>query len=722
MTASATGAAPLSVAQEALWYAAILAPQRLSYNETVSIRRAGAFDAAAFRRAFAELVRRHAAWRTTFDTLAGEPVQVVWPAPAFALPLIDLAGLAPEAAERQAVRVVADVSRVPYDLRRGPLVRPRLFRFPGSEHRLYLAMHHIVFDGVSVYRVVLPELIALYDAFAAGAPSPLAEPETAYADYARWEQEWIDGPRAARRLAHWDARLAGLPEPAFPLDRPRPEAPRFRGGVVEVAVPRAVVDRLRAIGRGSGATLFQALAASWALLLARWSEQDDVVFATAADLRQRPEFEGLVGYCLTPLVLRVDVGGDPAFGELMVRVRNELLDGLDNAVPFERLVRSLPPTGGASGNPVFQTLLVLEPAAVAPDPAWSVHQMESGIGDAVGTTKLDLELELDERPEGHLAGRLIYDSDLFDRATVERVAEHWSRVVSAVAADPGLRASGVPLLTADEECARMEWNATATERPDVSAHELVRARALTQPDAPAVVCGDAVCSYGELAKAVAGELDLRGVTTVVRALAGAGSDASVVNAVLSVVEAVGLSPADTVLVLPASLARFGVTELLLPLAAGARLVLASPEAAADGRAVSRLITAEGVSFLHAAPSTWRALVDTRFKAARSLRGLSSGEPLSRALADELLRRCRVLWNAYGTAETAGFATLGRVAAEAPVTIGRPLANTHASVLDRRGRPAPVGVYGELRIGTVATGDRARHLPGGVLELAEPPGG
>ena len=220
-------------------------------------------------------------------------------------------------------------------------------------------------------------MIALYEAFAAGRPSPLEEPQTTYADYARWEQEWILDSRAARRLGHWHDRLGDLPELALPFDRPRPAAARFRGGVVALTVPADLVDRLRAVGQGAGATLFQVLAASWSLLLGRYAGEQDVVFATAADLRQRPEFEAIVGYCLTPLVLRVDLGGDPTFTELLQRVRNELLDGLDRLVPFERVVRDLDSQTAGAANPVYQTMIVLEPALVAPDPDWSLHQMES---------------------------------------------------------------------------------------------------------------------------------------------------------------------------------------------------------------------------------------------------------------------------------------------------------------------------------------------------------
>ena len=246
-------------------------------------------------------------------------------------------------------------------------MRPRLFRFPADEHRLYLAMHHIVFDGVSIYRVVLPELIALYEAFAAGRPSPLEEPQTTYADYARWEQEWILDSRAAQ-LGHWHDCLGDLPELALPFDRPRPAAARFRGGVV--ALNRPGGPRRSPSGGRPGCRSDPVPGPRGELVAAPrpLRGEQDVVFATAADLRQRPEFEAIVGYCLTPLVRRVDLGGDPTFTELLQRVRNELLDGLDRLVPFERVVRDLDSQTAGAANPVYQTMIVLEPALVTPIP------------------------------------------------------------------------------------------------------------------------------------------------------------------------------------------------------------------------------------------------------------------------------------------------------------------------------------------------------------------
>ncbi|HEY1774573.1 MAG TPA: condensation domain-containing protein [Solirubrobacteraceae bacterium] len=844
-------APPLSVAQEALWYQSLLAPKQVSYNEAISIRKDGPLELEALRQAFNEIVGRHEAWRTTFDLRDGEPVQIIHPVAHFDLPLVDLSHLGAEAAEEQAARIVADVSSVPYDLRNGPLLRPRLFRFPGEHHRLYLAMHHIIFDGVSVYRVVLGELVALYDAAVAGRRAELELPPAQYCDYARWEQGWMGEPRVARRVERWREHLAQLPALELPFDHPRPPDRQFRGGIVPLSLPSETVDGLRALGRSTGATLFQVLATVWALLLGHYSGAETVVFATAADLRRRAEFESVVGYCLTPLVLRVQLAGDPTLRELILGVRNELLDALDRLVPFERLVRELQPRGPGNANPIYQTMLVLEPLMETPDPAWSVHQMESGVGAVVGSAKLDLELELDERPEGGIEGRLIYDSDLFDATTAQRITAHWLALASAAPTAGETTASVIPLLSAEEAHRQLvQWNATATSGPRETIDALVRLQCRRTPDAPALSDGTRTFSYADLNRAsdalaaslrsysdpgsssqpiailappsfelAAGALaalkagkpyllldpglprarletlltesaasalmlgpglehaavpahpqclpiDLNAQSPVGVTSEGARDDeaiasltyvplsggsttsletrhGAIVNLAHALAGELGIERGDTVLSLPAPVFADPTLELWMPLLAGARILFAPVRAAAGGAEVDRLIAEQDVTLLHAAPSAWRGLIDSGLQGRRGLRALSGGECLSSELASEILERCRVLWNAYGAAETAGYCMLARVRADSPVTIGRPLANTRAYVVDAAERPAAIGVAGELLLagasvadayGGVAvddstlgpdpfapgrvfrTGARARWLAGGEVQL------
>lgn len=489
--------APLSVAQERPWYFSRLAPGVPVFNEAVTIRKDGVFDVDAFRRAFTELVHRHEAWRTTFTELDAGPVQIVHPPSAVDVPLVDLSSLAPDAALQEAARRAAEVAREPYDLAAGPLLRPMLVRFTDSHHRLYLAMHHLVFDGVSLYRTVLPELVALYDAFSAGKPSPLSEPAVRYTDYVRAERAWVANARLRDNLERWRS-LASAPPLELPTDHPRPARQQFHGGMLAVEVPKVTVEGLRGIGQQNGATLFQVLGAAFGVLLSRYSGQDDIVFGTESDARRGTEWSSLVGYCLTPLLIRCQLADDPSFHELLARVRADVVSALDAPVPFDWLVQEL--AGPRVGvNRLFQAMLILEPPLAAVDPEWSLHQMEAGIGDAIGHAKLDLSLELDERPDGHLAGRVIYDSDLFDRQTAERMIGHWLTLLDGVLAGPDQPVSTLPVLTEQEQQQFADWNATQADYPhDGCLHELIEACRRQSPDEVAVRFNGSHLTYAEL--------------------------------------------------------------------------------------------------------------------------------------------------------------------------------------------------------------------------------
>ncbi len=824
-TEIAEAPATISVALEALWLISQLGPQRTSYNEAVSIRKQGPLQLDALREAFNTLVRRYDVWHSVIDRVDGEPALLEQPPVRFALEVVDLSGLTAEAAERQAVRIVADAARVPYDLSRGPLLRPTLVRLGADEHRLYLAMHHAIFDGVSLARTVLPELVDLYDDLCTGGGAAAPAPRVGYADFARWERQWIETERAGRRLEYWRGRLTPAPARlSLPLDTPRPAPARYRGCVLPVSVPPQTADALRAMARACGGTEFQAFGAVWATLLHHVSGDSDIVFGTPTDVRRRREFEPVVGYCLTPLVLRVDLSDDPGFAELMTRVRNELLDGLDHLVPFERIVRDLNWSEPDGANPVYQTMFTLEPTMAPHDPAWSLHQLDTALADAIGASKLDLELQLDPRPDGSFTGQLNYDPDLFSADTAERLIAAWQRLLEAVAASPSQRVSELGRADTADAVRLSEFNATATSREPATLPRRFAEVAARQPAAPAVTAGGLTVSYGELQRAArAGEDELRAagvadgdvvgvclepsVPLVAAALAtlsvgaalllldpaapaetlaarsaaagcavvivpegadaavaaiptptltwrGGGDDpdadsatatpapenpsqacmlvperdrptvgaalshATVGTLVTALITGLGLGSGDTVLSLPAMLYESPCTELWPALLAGARLVLAPADVAGDGAQLSRLIRAEKISFLHATPRRWEALIDTGMRAARGLGALSGGEPLSRELADRLLERCRVLWSAYTPAVAGGYCALGRVAPIGPVTVGRPIANHRAHVVNGRGEPRPIGCVGELLVaGPLAT---SANLEAGAL-VSEPEG-
>jgi thioesterase domain-containing protein/acyl carrier protein len=442
-----SGPAPLSLLQEQLWYFSRLEPNNLLYNEAATIRKEGPFDVQALRVALTEIGRRHEILRSTFELVDGEPMQVVHPAPASELPVVDISGMPAAKHEREAARIAAAQAKRPYDLARGPLTRGLLVRFAADHHRLYLALHQLVFDCVSLYRVILPELVFLYDAASAGREPSLPEPPIQYADYAAWLRERAMGTEFRHRIEYWRHHLGAAPGLQLPRDHPRPPKPRFQGAIERPGISRELADELRSLARAHGATLFQVLSAAFTVFLHRLSGQDEIVFGTLGDLRDRPQLEDLVGYCVTPMVVCADVRDDPAFSDLVGRLRGDLLAGLSHLVPFGQLVSELRPRREPGANPIFQAALVLQPPVAACDPSWSIHQMEPEAGNAVDNAKFDLQLELDERPDGHFAGRLIYSTDLFTPETAARMGRHWTALLQDIAAAPSSRVSELCLLT-----------------------------------------------------------------------------------------------------------------------------------------------------------------------------------------------------------------------------------------------------------------------------------
>lgn len=408
--AAPDGPTPVSAEQEQLLYHVWFAAGSPVYNECITLVHRGRLDVAAVRTALDGLVARYDVWHSVFRRTRGRLEQVLVPSTGCDLPVYDSRGAAAGAlAERVSANALA-----PYDLRAGPLLRPLLARTGDDEHRLYLALHHLVFDGVSLYRVVLPEFIALYEAAQAGTVADLG-PATSYRDYASWQAGGVLDAELARHLPYWRQRLAGAPELDLPLAHPRPAVRDFHGTTEWFTVEAPVVAGLRALGHRSGATLFHVLAAAYALLLRDLTGQTDLVLGTVADRRRRRELERMVGYCLTPLPLRLAVPWDVTVDKLVGTVRAEVLDALTHNIPFERIVADLDPPQTEGANPVFQAMIVLEPpASVRGHPAWSMQQLDADVGARLGQAKNDLQLELDERDDGHLSGRLIVNRDLFD--------------------------------------------------------------------------------------------------------------------------------------------------------------------------------------------------------------------------------------------------------------------------------------------------------------------
>jgi amino acid adenylation domain-containing protein/non-ribosomal peptide synthase protein (TIGR01720 family) len=438
------GLLPLSFAQQRLWFIDQLTPGSPLYNMPVALRVLGPLQGGALARSLSEIQRRHEALRTVFASTHGDPVQIVLPPAEFRLATVDLSSLPEGAREWRMLELVAEESGRPFDLSQGPLWRGSLIRLAPREHVMVLVVHHIVSDGWSM-GVLVRELMALYPAFAAGRPSSLPELPVQYGDYAVWQRRWLQGEVLDRELAYWRGQLAGSPPVLeLPADRPRPSVQTFRGACRYVELPAGVVQRLRAIGRRKGATLFMSLLAGFSMLLARLTGREDLSIGSPVAARKYEELEPLIGFFVNTLVLRVDLSGDPGFEEALARVREVSLAAyMHQEVPFEKLVEELAPERSLAYSPIFQILMVLQNA---PREEMRVHELEmKGLRLSGTTAKFDLVLSLEEGPAS-VSGALEYNTDLFDDATMARLLAHFETLLSAAIEHPEARLSDLPLL------------------------------------------------------------------------------------------------------------------------------------------------------------------------------------------------------------------------------------------------------------------------------------
>ena len=487
----------LSYAQEQLWLHAQLAPEIPLYNEPVTIHYSGPLNAGALERSFNEILRRHEAWRTCFTKVDGQPVQDVKENLSVSLPVIDLRTLPREQRDAKAVALATADASIPLNLEQVPLFRAKLIRLDEEEHRLYLTLSHIIFDGVAIYRVFLPELATLYKAYVAGAVSPLPELNIQYPDYACWQRRTVTREVLAKDLEYWREKLSGpLSESYLPTDRQHGRSQSFRGSMYPFSLGPALTTRLREFCRAEGVSLFHTLLASFAALLYRYSGEEKIPIGSVTAGRNSPETLPLLGYFLNTVVLPTDLSGDPSFRTLVRRARDFTIEALDHdRAPFELLVRELRVQRDPGRNPFFQALFSLEPPLPEIDPAWRLTQMDVD----TGASKYDLSLELDERSEEVLA-RFHYKTDLFDAATMIRMAGQWQRLLEGTVADPDQRISELPLLTADEQRQIVvDWNNTELDVPgEQLIHRYFEEQTKRTPAASAVVFEGKSLTYAEL--------------------------------------------------------------------------------------------------------------------------------------------------------------------------------------------------------------------------------
>jgi len=499
---------PLSFAQQRLWFLEQLESAGDAYHIPVIFRIRGRLDVPALERVIDEIVRRHESLRTTFHVVSGEAVQVISSPRHLPLPLINLSDLPEERREAEAVLLSTEQVQLKFDLTTGPLVRARLLRLSEEEHVLQITLHHLIADGWSV-GVLARETRALYEAFTHDKPSPLPDLAAQYADFALWQREWLKGDLLESQVAYWREQLGGaLTAIELPTDHVRPPAQSFHGARIDFEFSSSLVAALHKLSRREGATIFMTLLTAYSILLSRYADQEDVVVGTPIANRHQRELEEMIGFFVNTLALRVNVQPELTFRDLLRNVRETTLNAYANQdVPFERLVEELQPPRELNRNPIFQVMLGVENT---PHRKLNLPGIEIGIQEfGTNSTRFDLECYLRE-DEDKLLGYSVYNTDLFERQTVEKMLQHFQRLLELAVEDPKQQIRELRLLTPAEDHQQLvEWNNTRADYPrDKCVHELFAEQVARTPANIAVEFGDQRVSYSELNRR-AGEVAVR---------------------------------------------------------------------------------------------------------------------------------------------------------------------------------------------------------------------
>jgi surfactin family lipopeptide synthetase A len=357
---------------------------------------------------------------------------------------VDLSGVPGVNREAAALQLATEEARSPFDLQGGPLVRATLVTLSDHDHRLFLTMHQIIVDGISVYDIIPSELATLYEAFSTGRPSPLPELPVQFADFAVWQRHWLQGESLMKQVTYWRKQLAGnLSVLQWPADPPRPALQTYRGAIEPFALPKWLTETLRELSQREGVSLFVTLLAVFATLLYRYTGQDDIIVGTLAPTgRKRSEFQRLLGYFLNPVALRTDLSGNPTFRELLWKSQEVTLKALSHDdVPLEYVVQELKLNTDPSRHPLFQVVISLAPNMPDLPTGWDMTPMDVESGGA----RWDLYLELNDRPNG-MIGRAQYNPDVFDKATIVTLLEDLQALLEAATSNPQRHLSELPLL------------------------------------------------------------------------------------------------------------------------------------------------------------------------------------------------------------------------------------------------------------------------------------
>ncbi|MBV9109395.1 MAG: AMP-binding protein, partial [Gemmatimonadetes bacterium] len=518
---------PMSYQQEQLWFLDQLQPGSPFYNIPAAALVSARVDVPTLERALGEVVRRHEALRTVYRMVDGAPMQVVQPPYPIRIEVDDLRGPGGEEPDAEVLRRKAsEWGALPFDLERGPLFRAKLFRISEADYLLVLNVHHIATDGWAM-PIVTRDMEELYEAFSHGLPSPLPELPIHYADYAVWQRTHLQGETLERQLSFWRRHLEGAPLSLdLPLDRARPPISSNRGTMYRFVYPGEMVDALRALGREEGASVNMVFMAAFNLLLQRYSGQDDLVVGTLLGNRNRAELESVVGYFVNSGAIRTRLDGDPTFREVVRQVRASVLEAdAAQEVPFDRVVDELRVPRDASRNPLFQVMyfhhtfvgmhhLEDEEGLASSLNLRTLYQETGVVLVDTGASKFDMTWATTEMP-GALSCMVEYATDLFDEATIARMAVHLRALIEDACARPDVPVSRLEMVGEEERRTLAAWGTRAGHvPPGETLSSLLAAQAAAAPDAVALEFDDATWTYAELvdrAERVAARLVRMGV-------------------------------------------------------------------------------------------------------------------------------------------------------------------------------------------------------------------
>ncbi len=498
---------PASMAQQAFWYAELLQGEGTVFNVPLRLRLTGPLDEGVLERAMNTLIERHEVLRTHFGEDGGALLQIVSPALKLQLEVIDLSHGPADQLEDEAGRVCEVEARRAFQLTTGPLVRAVLVRLGPSSFDFQVTLHHAVGDGLSM-AVLVDEIAAIYQALLDGQPCPLEPLPLQYGDFSTWQHEALQGPEMKGQLAWWKQRLSGLAELDLPADAPRPVAASWQGALTSTLLPAELTYRLHAVAANSGATFFQLQLAACTLLLHRYTGNTDVAVCAPTTGRQRDEWAPLIGVFTHWLALRSDLSGNPPFHVFLGQVRDTAAEALEHQdLPFECLVRELRAERDLGRNPLFQV-------SFSHHPAFARERTSGGVSftpipSPSPGRMFDLHFFVAEGPEGwRLACH--YSTDLFSRATADRMLGHFKRLLEGIADQPSTPIDHLVMLT-DAEKSRLlgEWKGVAAGYPrDATIGELFQETARRSPERMALRSGDHTLTYFQL-HAEASQLALR---------------------------------------------------------------------------------------------------------------------------------------------------------------------------------------------------------------------